>query len=334
MKQTIFMTGATGFIGYRMARAILLEKEKAPVAADRLVLLVRDQKKARTFLEKELANTEVEVVFLESSLENLRPDMVFMPIDYIIHCASTTKSGEMVTHPVEVADGIVLGTRNILELAYQKQVKSMVYLSSMEVYGKVPEKTHVHLTTEEELGEIEIGAARSCYPMGKRMAEHYCHTFFKEYDVPVKIARLSQTFGMGVPLEDSRIFAQFAKAVLEERDIVLHTSGMSMGNYCGAEDTMNGLWTILLYGNSGETYNIVNESNTMRICEMAQLVADKVAEGKSKVVYEIEEGQKFGYAPHTELRLSSKKLQSLGWKPVISLEEMYRELIAWYGRRR
>lgn len=330
MGHTVFMTGATGFIGYRMAMEILQDKRKRPIAVERLILLVRDKEKAQELYGKWLPDTEVETVLLEGAVETMGSEMTASPIDYIIHCASVTQSAEMVAHPVEVADGIVLGTRNVLELAYKKQVKSMVYLSSMEVYGKVESRENLGSVGEAVLGDVDIGKARSCYPMGKRMAEHYCHVFFEEYGVPVKVARLSQTFGRGVPMEDNRVFAQFARAVIEGKDIVLHTPGMSMGNYCGAGDTVNGLWTILLAGSSGEAYNVVNERNTMRIRDMAQLVADRVAGGKIKVVCDMGKGRGYGYAPDTELRLSSEKLGALGWQPTESLEEMYRELTGWY----
>ena len=80
-------------------------------------------------------------------------------------------------------------------MCVQKQVESMVYLSSMEVYGDI-DCNDGRYVSEKELGNIDIDSSRSCYPLGKRMAEHYCHIFHKEYHVPVKIARLSQAFGL------------------------------------------------------------------------------------------------------------------------------------------
>ena len=328
MSHTLFLTGATGYIGYTFASEILHKNgriEQADITIDKLMLLVRDIEKVKQQYKELLQDTTVEVAFCETSLEELRVDMVTMPLDYIVHCAAVTKSAEMVANSVEVADGIVFGTRNILELARVKQVKSMVYLSSMEVYGRVEEQEE--LTKEDTLGTIDLLAARSCYPMGKRMAEHYCYAYYKEYGVPVKIARLSQTFGAGVLPSDNRVFAQFAKAAMSGKDIVLHTSGLSVGNYCEIGDTINALWTILVKGNAGEAYNVVNEKNTMRICDMAQLVAEKVAKGNIKVVYEIDSANSHGYAAETKLRLSSEKLRRLGWKPLKGMEEMYCDLI-------
>ncbi len=218
-----------------------------------------------------------------------------------------------------------MGTKAILELARKKQVKSMVYLSSMEVYGRM--KDTDGLISEDQLGNIDLKEPRSCYPLGKRMAEHYCYIYCYEHKIPVKIARLAQTFGKGVRLADSRVYMQFAHAVHESRDIVLKTRGMSMGNYCALDDAVEGILTILHKGKNGEAYNVVNESNTMRIGEMAKLVAEKVAKGRIGVRVEGEDAVKNGYAPDTDLRLSGRKLRELGWEPKKGLEDMYREVL-------
>lgn len=245
--------------------------------------------------------------------------------DYMIHCAAPTVSSYMVSNPAETADSVVSGTRSMLELAGRFSVKSMVYLSSMEVYGKVSDIGRPR--REDELGDIPLDSVRSCYPMGKRMAEHYCHIYSQEYGVPVKTARLAQVFGKGVRPEDSRVYMQFARAAAGGQDIILRTQGLSMGNYCASEDAVNAVFTILEKGRDGETYNVVNEANTMRICQMAELVAAKVAKGSTKVKIEPEDVRKTGYAPDTELRLSGDKLRQLGWKPTKGLVEMYEDVM-------
>ena len=244
---------------------------------------------------------------------------------YIIHCAAPTASAYMVLRPVETADSIVLGTWNMLELAKDYKVDGMVYLSSMEVYGQVADLGR--LRREEELGNIPLETSRSCYPMAKRMAEFYCHSYYQEYGVPVKTARLAQTFGKGVLAGDNRVYMQFAKAVMEKRDIVLRTKGLSMGNSCASEDVVNAIYTILKRGKDGEVYNVTNETNTMTIREMAGLVALVVAKGEIGVRTEVEDGSGTGYAPDTNLRMSSEKLRKLGWKPTKKLVEMYVDVI-------
>lgn len=320
VEQTLLITGATGMLGSSLARWILTKGLPC-----RLVFPVRDAARAEKMYMDLQDSDYRKLLFMEMRMEDIGSERFPMSIDSIIHCACITQSKEMVTHPVETADSIVLGTKNILELAREKKVKSMVYLSSMEVYGKV-EDTGKPLK-ENELGDIDLQIARSCYPMAKRMAEHYCHIYHKEYAVPVKIARLAQTFGEGVRPEDARVYMQFARAAYEGKDIILKTHGTSMGNYCAIDDAIEGIWTILHKGKPGEVYNVVNEANTMSIFDMAHLVAKEIAGGKIQVRIEPEDLVKTGYAPDTGLRLSGEKLRKLGWQPHKGLAEMYREVI-------
>lgn len=309
------ITGATGYIGSMLIKHIAQTEAEAKVIA-----LVRDRKKAESLLPREVNLIQADL------LDKSRMEEMDISCDYIIHCASVTNSSEMALHPVEVTESIVNTTQNVLKLAGKCNIISMVYLSSMEVYGNI-DCSDGHTVSEEEIGRVDIFNARSCYPLGKRMSENICYSYCKEYGVPVKIARLAQTFGRGVLPEDNRVFAQFARSVQKGTDIILHTAGRSMGNYCSIDDAIVGIMTILKQGTDGEAYNVVNERNTMTIRQMADLVADKIADGKIKVVCDIQSDNKYGYAADTGLRLSGQKLARLGWKPEKTLEMMYRDLI-------
>lgn len=323
---TYIITGATGYIGSALVRFILKDGqaggENTPF---RIIAPVRDMQKALGMLPK-----RVELVQMDLCDRRCVGQMLEAGngADYVIHCASITKSAEMIAHPVEVTESIVNTTQNILEFARRTPVKSMVYLSSMEVYGNI-DCVDGRRVKEGEVcrGELEVLNSRSCYPLGKRMAENICFSYYKEYGVPVKIARLAQTFGHGILPEDNRVFAQFARAAQNGEDIVLYTRGGSMGNYCDIDDAVRGLITILKKGTDGEAYNVVNEDSTMTIRQMAELVANQVADGKIKVKYEISDGRSRGYAPDTGLRMSGQKLEGLGWKPQKMLCDMYRDMI-------
>lgn len=324
---TYLITGATGYIGSALISS-LLEKNCSSGQLPEVCIIapVRD-------LQKAFHMFPAGVVFVQMDLCDERcVEQMLEAVngaDYLIHCASVTSSAEMIAHPVEVTASIVNTTQNILELARQSQVKSMVYLSSMEVYGDI---NCVDGQRVEEAdvcyGKLEILNARSCYPQGKRMAENLCYSYYKEYGIPVKIARLAQTFGRKVMETDNRVYAQFARAVRDGRDIVLHTSGSSMGNYCDIDDVVRGIMTILDKGQDGEAYNVVNEENTMTIRQMAELVADKIAGGRIKVVCEqLSDNASYGYASDTGLRMSGRKLEELGWRPQKILCDMYRDII-------
>lgn len=244
-------------------------------------------------------------------------------IDYIFHCASVTKSAEMIEDPLNVINVAVDGTRNIMELACLKKVKSVVYLSSMEVYGIYDGEVD-----ESKLGYIDLNNIRSCYSEGKRMGELLCNIYFKKFDVPVKIARLAQTFGAGTPKTDTRVFSQFAHSAIAKKDIVLHTDGKSRGNYCYIADTVAALFTLLLKGENGDTYNISSES--MTILEMAELVAKEFGiNAKVEIPKDITIR---GYAPKTGYTLNTEKIAKLGWKPRYGVLDSYKRMIKyWQG---
>lgn len=311
---TVLVTGATGLIGVSLVRA-LLEIGKIHVIA-----FVRNIEKAKKiYAETMNSNLEFIVGDITSKIQ------IDKRIDYIIHCASITTSKIMVDKPVETLFTAIDGTRNVLELAKVKKVRSVVYVSSMEMYGAF--ESEEHDITENDLGFIDPLKVRSNYPESKRLCENMCVAYLSEYNVPVKIARLAQTFGAGILPDENRVFAQFARSVINQKDIVLHTKGRSEGNYCYIRDCVIGILTILLKGQDGEAYNVSNPASHTTIAEMAKMVCEKIAGGRIKVIFDIPESNTFGYAADTKMKLNSDKLQGLGWKPEINLEESYRRMI-------
>lgn len=315
MKETtVLVTGATGLIGVSIVRALVA------IGDIKVIAHVRNREKAE----------EIYGALLQKNVELYVDDItkeinVSEDIDYIFHCASITTSKTMIEKPVETICTSVEGTKNILELAKNKKSKSVIYVSSMEMYGAFNNLNHD--VTEKDLGYVDNLKIRSNYPESKRLCENMCIAYMSEYNIPVKIARLAQTFGAGILPGENRVFAQFAKSAIKGKDIVLHTKGMSEGNYCYTRDCITGLLTILLKGKNGEAYNVSNPESHITIADMAYMVADKIAEGKIKVVFDIPSENKFGYAADTKMKLNSSKLQALGWKPEIGLEEAYKRMI-------
>ena len=328
-KHTYLITGLTGMIGSLLTKTLINSTEYNQ-GKIRIIGLLRDSSRLEHTLQDAISENFrcVECDFCDArfqygSMAEILAEISSRSLDYIIHCAAPTASSYMKTHPVETADSILYGTRNMLELARRFSAKSMVYLSSMEVYGQVRDTGM--LRGEAELGDISLTSARSCYPLGKRMAEHYCHIYWQEYGVPVKIARLAQPFGKGVRPGDNRVYVQFARAIIENRDIVLQTEGTSMGNYCASEDAVAAVFMILEKGENGEAYNVVNERNTMTIREMAELAAESAAAGDIQVkILGAASGE---YAPDTQLRMAGRKLRALGWKPTKDIVQMYQDVV-------
>lgn len=322
---TVLITGATGLIGSQLVRAILAVN-RIRNCQIRILALARSSEKASHIFGDLIHRPELNILIGDIT----DPVSTDQEIDFVIHTASVTASKELISHPVDTIEIAVSGTKNILELAREKKSKSVVYLSSMEVYGTVSSLDN-HRTTEDELGYIDLSNVRSCYPESKRLCENMCICYAAQYGIPVKIARLAQTFGAGVSVNDNRVFAQFAKAAMAGKDIVLHTKGESNGNYCYTADAVTGLLTILLNGRNAEAYNVVSENATTTIAQMAQMVSEQITRGNSRVVFDIPDNTlTYGYAPDVKLRLSNEKLEQLGWAPCIApnLVTMYERLIS------
>lgn len=341
---TYIVTGVTGFIGSMVVNK-LVESDAFKTGNIKLILQARNENKFGDMYEQlsDAYNVYGDYSFRNEDKSQVYPlfcdvqDIAicyldkkkmhnYPNIDYIIHCAANTTSSYMVSNPVETANGIVIGTKCVLELAKEEQVKSIVYLSSMEVYGDI-KCTPESRSTEDMLGYIDIMKPRSSYPLGKRMAESYCAAYASEYGVPVKIARLAQVFGRGIKPDENRSFAQFARAAAEGRDIILKTEGKSINNSVSSEDAVDAIFFLLYNGENGQAYNVVNESNTMSIRDMAELVAKELSGGRSKVVIDVEDSSKTGYAADTGLYMSGEKLRQLGFEAKKGLVDMYRDVV-------
>ena len=313
----VMVTGATGLIGSLMVKAMA----KANVEKDlgmRVFALVRNTEKAR---EVFAGYKTVEFI-----VQDVRDEISYHgPVDYLIHCASMTKSKDFVDHPVDVINTILDGTENILKYAIVAGLKGMVFLSTMEVYGHPSEDSGK--IKENDYAYLDNLAVRSSYPESKKMAETMCVAYNKQFDVPVKIARLTQTFGAGVKYNDPRVFAEFARCAIEGRDIVLHTDGSTFRNYCYVADAAGAVLAILMHGKNAEAYNVANPDTGISIKDMAELVAN-ISEHDIKVKIEAEEDiDQFGYAPKLTMDLDTTKLEALSWKPEFGLEDMFRRTI-------
>lgn len=321
--KTILLTGATGIIGKTILRALILVNNEFQLNI-KILAVVRNC----TLAQEKLKDIDTEKIeMLEHDV--MQKFKVDEPIHYIIHGASITRSLEFVKKPVETIKVAIHGSENILELAKEKKVKGVVYLSSMEVYGKIEKEKNPII--ESQYGYIDIGNVRSSYSEGKQMVECMCKSYQEEYNVPVMIVRLAQTFGAGVSYYDERVFAEFARCLVEGKDIVLHTKGGTIRNYCYLSDAVRAIFYVLLKGENGEAYNVANKNNTVSIKEMAELVI-RLSDNKICLRFEIEDEKIHGYNPEMVTILDTTKIEKLGWKANVSLEESYRRLIGcWKG---
>ena len=306
--KTVLVTGATGLIGSMLIKCIDYAN-KLYGYNTKIIGQIRNIEKAKEIY----GEFYKDILFVTESK---------VRCDYIIHTVSPTKSKFFIENPVETIKSSVLSTIDVLDLAKENNA-SIVYLSSMEQYGIPYEKNQI--MNEDVIGIIDHLNIRSSYSESKRLCECLCVSYAKEYDVDVKIARLAQTFGVCASKEDNRMPIQFARAVVEEKNIILHTEGKSIINFVYLTDAILGILLILENGDSGETYNVCNDNETRSVREIAELVSKEIA--LSKIDVQIDVNENLGYAPDVAMFLDSSKLKRLGWNPHISMKTAYERLV-------
>lgn len=316
---TILVTGATGLIGRNIINEII-KYNIVSKGSINIVALVRSKEKAKRVFGENCEKLSLIIGDItEVNLLNVKAD-------YIIHAASQTSSKGFISNPVETINVSFEGTKHLLEFARTQKLKRFIYLSTMEVYG-IPK-------TDEKIGELfatnlDTMKVRSCYPESKRMCENLCVSYATEYDVPINVLRLTQTFGKGVEYNDSRVFAEFARCVIENKNIILKTKGETKRSYLNVKDAVNAIFKIMISDVAGQVFNVANENTYCSIREMAEMVANNIAEERISVNFELNEDDSLGYAPKLCMNLDTAKLKRLGWEANYSLEDTFIEMILW-----
>lgn len=306
--KTFFITGATGLIGSTLVKYLLYISNTVKIIA-----LVRDEEKA-----KKLFNSD-QIKYYLGNIESKQ--QINESIDFIVHCANPTSSKFFIYYPVETIKTAVCGTINMLEFAKLKNVKSFVFLSTMEVHGT---PIQGHKVQVEEGGSFDTQIVRNSYPLSKQVCESLCISYATEYGVDAKVLRLTQTFGPGVSYDDKRVFAEFARCAVERKDIILKTKGETERSYLYTVDAVEAILTVLIKGLKGNIYTAANENTYCSILEMANLIANKYG---IKVLIDQQDTSKYGYANTLHMDLDTGKLKKLGWVPKTGLEEAFNRMI-------
>ena len=239
-------------------------------------------------------------------------------VDYIIHAASPTERDFFINYPAETFKTIVFGTERMLELCRQKKA-TFILLSSVEVYGALSSETSID---ESQTGAIDSLNIRNGYPLGKKGAEFLSYSYFKEYDCNTKIVRISAIQGLYQQYNEQRIFNEITRCILENRNLVMKSDGMSKKSIVYTLDAVSGILTVLFKGNKGETYNITNQETYLTMKELAEKMFSTFNRD-IRIEFDISPESKTGYLPHLEIVQSVKKITDLGWHPITSLEKIY-----------
>ncbi len=309
---TFLITGASGMVGGAFCR-MLLYLNRTKSLNIQLLLPVRSSTSPDS-LKGISERPEVRMIPCDLTVPLEIPEKV----DYVLHAACPTASSVLRNDCAGTARFAALSTLQILDLCAHKKIRSAVYLSSMEAYGKME-----GLTDETGLGPIDLASPRSCYPESKRFCENLVACYASQYGVHAVSARLAQVLGAGIKAGENRAYASFARQALRGEPIILHTDGKSVGNYAHISDVVSALCTLFLHGKSGEIYNVCSDGASLPIRDFASRIALLLSKGKSKVAFDLpSDSTSLPYAPHTGLMLDNRKLKSLGWKNRFSLDDM------------
>ncbi|MBR1918892.1 MAG: NAD(P)-dependent oxidoreductase [Spirochaetales bacterium] len=240
-------------------------------------------------------------------------------VDYIVHAACPTDRNFFRDHPATTYLTILHDTERMLKLAREKSA-TMLFMSSDAEFGSISNDEPVD---GDFYGPLDPLNSRSCYPLGKKSSVYLCHAFAEEFDVDVRMVRLSIVTGLFQRYDDPKVMSYFLRCLCEKKNIVLNTAGETEKQILFSLDAAAACLFVLLFGERGRVYNATNPDICMSIRDFAEHLVERFGEGKLKVEYRLLDEKSAGFASPSQLRMSAEGLIALGWKPLVSLDEIF-----------
>lgn len=252
MQKSILITGGAGFIGKNLIKHLLSDS-----TVDKITVfdnfISSNKKDFNVFMKK--YNVENKVLFFEydiCDLEKMKFAENNFHFDEIYHLASLASPPFYKKYPMETLNVGFEGTKYILEIA-KKHESKILFSSTSEVYGD-PELSPQH---EDYKGNVNSFGARSSYDESKRVAEALCYTYIKEFNVDVKIARIFNTYGPEMMLNDGRIITECIRHLMNNTTLQIYGDGQQMRSCCFIDNTIDML-VRLMASNCNIPVNIGN----------------------------------------------------------------------------
>ncbi len=227
MTRSFLVTGGAGFIGSHLCRELLSEGHEV-ICVDNL--FTGDKRNIRPLLEY-------------TSFEFLRHDItfpLFVETDGIYNLACPASPVHYQFDPVQTTKTSVHGAINMLGLAKRLKVR-ILQASTSEVYGD-PE---VHPQREDYWGNVNPIGLRSCYDEGKRCAETLFFDYHRQHGLPIKVARIFNTYGPGMRPDDGRVVSNFVVQALKNEPITVYGDGSQTRSFCYVKDLVKGLLSLM-----------------------------------------------------------------------------------------
>jgi UDP-glucuronate decarboxylase len=247
---------------------------------------------------------------------------LYVEVDQIYNLACPASPIHYQFDPVQTTKTSVHGAINMLGLA--KRVKARILqASTSEIYGD----PSVHPQAEDYWGHVNPTGPRSCYDEGKRCAETLFFDYRRQHNLPVKVARIFNTYGPRMHPDDGRVVSNFIVQALRGRDITVYGDGGHTRSFCYVDDLVEGL--IRLMRTPDDITGPVNLGNPgeFTIRELAETIIDLTGTS-SRIVHAplpIDD-------PKRRRPDISRADELLQWKPTISLRDGLRRTIAYFER--
>jgi UDP-glucuronate decarboxylase len=309
LEKRVLITGGAGFLGSHLCERLL---------ADGAVVVCVDN-----FFTG--ARRNVEHLLDHRHFEVIRHDVTFslyVEVDEIYNLACPASPIHYQHDPVQTTKTSVHGAINMLGLAKRVRAK-ILQASTSEVYGDPT----VHPQSEDYWGHVNPVGPRSCYDEGKRCAETLFFDYWRQHRMPIKVARIFNTYGPRMHPNDGRVVSNFIVQALLGRDITVYGEGLQTRSFCYVDDLIDGL--VRLMATPADVTGPVNIGNPteFKVIELAQMTLDLIG-SRSRIVYRpLPENDPKQRQPDI-----SRAQELLDWKPHVPLKEGLVKTITYFER--
>jgi len=303
----VLVTGGAGFIGSHLCQS-LLEDGHEIIAMDNLIT-------------GQTAN--LEEIFYHDRFTFQKHDVtefihITGELDWVIHLASLASPEFYRTHPIKTLKAGAMGTHTTLGLAREKGAKYL-FASTSEVYGD-PE---MHPQPEDYCGNVNPYGPRSCYDESKRYGESIVRAYREEHGIDVRVARIFNTYGPRMRIDDGRVIPTFVRQALTGDDLTVYGDGKQTRSFCYVSDLVAGICDLL----RSDVRTPVNLGNPdeRTILGLAEVIIELTG-SDSGVTYEPLPPDD----PSVRRPDISKARSELDWDPNIGFEEGLRRSIDYF----
>lgn len=306
----VLVTGAAGFIGSHLCDRLLKDGHEV-AGVDNLL----------TGCAGNLAHLEGHRRFQWIRHDVVTPLDLDGPFDGIYHLASPASPFDYLKHPIQTLRTGSEGTRNVLELALERDAWFLL-TSTSETYGDPLE----HPQAESYWGHVNPVGPRSCYDESKRFGEALTMAFHRQHGLRTNIARIFNTYGPRMKLNDGRIVPAFLSQALQGQPLTVFGDGSQTRSFCYISDLVEGLVRL---GGAPERYPVnLGNPRELTVLEFAEAIRNLTG-GVSEIVYRpLPEDD-----PQRRRPDISKARRLLNWEPRVGLEEGLRETIGYFRTR-